>query len=230
MQLGLVGADAAAGAAHGEGGADDDGIADLLGKGQSVVQILYHLAGDAGLAQLLHGVLEQLPVLGPVDGLGAGAQQTHTGLFQIAAAGQFHGQVQAGLTAQVGQDGVGMLDLDHPLHHLGGEGLHIDVVGHVRVGHDGCGVGVEQNGLNALCFQGAAGLGAGVVELGRLADDDGPGADHQNFFNGRIFWHRAHSPFFCAIRRMNSSNRYSASRGPPLASGWNWTVKQFQAV
>ena len=47
------------------------------------------------------------------------------------------------------------------------------MIGHIRVGHNGSGVGVEQNGLNALCFQGAARLGAGVVELSGLADDDG---------------------------------------------------------
>ena len=39
----------------------------------------------------------------------------------------------------------------------------------------------EQNGLNALCFQGAAGLGAGVVELRGLTDDDGAGANDQHF-------------------------------------------------
>ena len=34
-------------------------------------------------------------------------------------------------------------------------------------------------------LQGAAGLGAGVVKLGRLTDDDGAGADDQNLFDTR---------------------------------------------
>ena len=35
----------------------------------------------------------------------------------------------------------------------------------------------------------AAGLGAGVVKLGGLADDDGAGTDDQHFFNGSIQRH-----------------------------------------
>ena len=189
VQLLLVLADAAAGAAHGEGRAHDDRVADLVGEGQGVLQGVDHLAGDAGLAQLLHGVLEELSVLGPVDGLGAAAQQPHAGLFQIAAAGQLHGQVQAGLAAQVGQDGVRLLPLDDPLHHPGHQRLHIHPVGDVRVGHDGGGVGVDQHHLDALALEGAAGLGAGVVELGRLTDDDGAGADHQHLFDGIVLRH-----------------------------------------
>ena len=49
VQLFAVLADAAAGAAHGKGRADDDGIADDLGKIQRIVQILNDLRGDDGL-------------------------------------------------------------------------------------------------------------------------------------------------------------------------------------
>ena len=55
--------------------------------------------------------------------------------------------------------------------------LDIDDVGDVFVGHDGGRVGVDQHGGNAFFAHGLAGLRAGVVELRRLADDDGPGAD-----------------------------------------------------
>ena len=53
------------------------------------------------------------------------------------------------------------------------------MVGHGLICHDGGGVGVDEDDLNPLLLEGAAGLGAGVVKLGRLTDDDGAGADDQ---------------------------------------------------
>ena len=188
-ELCLVLADAAAGAAHGEGGADDDRVADAVGAGQSVFQRLHDLGGDDGLMQLLHRLLEQLAVLGAVDGLGLAGQQTDAGTVEVAGTGQLHGEVQAHLAAQVGQHGVGLLDVEDALHDLEGHGLDINMVGHVGVGHDGSRVGVEQNGLDALCFQGAARLGAGVVEFSSLTDDDGAGADDQHFFDSGVLRH-----------------------------------------
>ena len=218
-QLGLVLTDAAAGAAHGEGGAHDHGVVDLLSEGQSVVQVLHHLAGDAGLAQLLHGVLEQLPVLGAVDGLGLAAQQTHALGLQEAFPGQGHGHVQAGLAAQVGQDGVRLFLLDDALDDLGGHGLHIHPVGDVGVGHDGGGVGVDQHHLHALFLQGAAGLGAGVVKLGGLADDNGAGAQHQHLFDIGILRHGRVLPS-CCPQSGQTDTRCPWGRGrPPGGTG-----------
>ena len=182
-------ADAAAGAAHGEGGADDDRVADAVGAGQCVLQRLNDLRGDDGLVQLFHRLLEQLTVFGAVDGLRLAGQQADAGAVQITGTGQLHGQVQAHLAAQVGQHGVRLFDVQDALHDFQRHGLDVNMVGHVRVGHDGRGVGVEQNGLNALCFQGAAGLGAGVVELRGLTDDDGAGANDQHFFDSGVLRH-----------------------------------------
>ena len=182
-------ADAAAGAAHGEGRAHDDRVADAVGAGQRVLQSLHDLGRDDGLVQLFHRLLEQLAVLGAVDGLRLAGQQADAGAVQITGTGQLHGQVQAHLAAQVGQHGVRLFDVQDALHDFQRHGLDVNMVGHVRVGHDGCGVGVEQNGLNALCFQGAAGLGAGVVELRGLTDDDGAGANDQHFFDSGVLRH-----------------------------------------
>ncbi len=64
--------------------------------------------------------------------------------------------------------------------NAGGDGLDVGVVGVLRVGHDRGRVGVDQADLQALGAQHPAGLGARVVELAGLADDDRPGADHQH--------------------------------------------------
>jgi hypothetical protein len=64
--------------------------------------------------------------------------------------------------------------------HLPGDGLDVGHIGHVRVGHDGRRVAVDQDDAVALLAQRLAGLGAGVVELAGLADDDRAGADDQD--------------------------------------------------
>ena len=189
VQLFAVLADAAAGAAHREGGADDDGIADDIGKIQRIVQILDHLGGDDGLVQLFHRVLEQLAVLGTVDRVRFAGQQADAAAVEETAAGQLHREVQAHLAAEVRQDGVGLFLLDDALDDLGGQRLDVDMIGNVRVGHDGGGVGVDEDRLDALRFQGAAGLRAGVVKLRRLTDDDGAGTDDQYLFDTRVFRH-----------------------------------------
>ncbi len=45
---------------------------------------------------------------------------------------------------------------------------------------------LDEHNLVALLLEGLAGLRAGVVELGRLADDDGAGADYEDLLNAVI--------------------------------------------
>ena len=182
-QLLLVVDNAAARAAQGKGGADDHRVADLLGKSLRVFHGGDHLRGNAGLTDLLHGVLEHLPVLGLVDGLGRGAQQPHVVALQEALLGQLHGEGQARLAAKAGEDAVGLFLLDDALDGGQVQGLDIDFIRHGLVGHNGGGVGVDQHDLDAILPQGAAGLGAGVVEFRGLADDNGARADNQYLFN-----------------------------------------------
>ena len=182
-------ADAAAGAAHGKGRTDDDRVTDAVGAGQGILQRLDDFGGDDGLVQLLHGLLEQLAVLGAVNSLGLAGQQTDARAVQVARAGQLHGEVQAHLAAQIGQHGVRLFKIEDPLHDFEGHGLNVNMVGHIRVGHDGSGVGVEQDRFNALCFQRAARLRAGVIELSGLTDDDGAGADDQYLFDSGVLRH-----------------------------------------
>ncbi len=61
-----------------------------------------------------------------------------------------------------------------------GERLDVGPVGQIRIGHDGGRVGIDQDDFVAVGAQGFGGLGAGVIELAGLADDDGAGADDQD--------------------------------------------------
>ena len=63
------------------------------------------------------------------------------------------------------------------------------MVGDIGVGHNRGGVRVDEHRLDAFAFERAAGLGAGIVKFGRLADDDRAGADHHDLFDAGIFGH-----------------------------------------
>ncbi len=63
----------------------------------------------------------------------------------------------------------------------GGDRLDVRGVGEVRVGHDRGRVGVDEDDADALLAEHPAGLGAGVVELAGLTDDDGgAGSDDED--------------------------------------------------
>ena len=64
-----------------------------------------------------------------------------------AVFGKLHGGVEAGLAAHGGQERVGPLARDDLLHDLGRDGLDVGLVGHVRVGHDGGGIGIDEHDL-----------------------------------------------------------------------------------
>src|SRR5439155_3751048 len=103
------------------------------------------------------------------------------------------------------------LALYDQLEKLWRQRLDVGPIGDMRVGHDRGRVGVDQHGRAALFAQGAASLRAGVVELGGLTDDNGAGADNQNF-------HR-----WTPASRRKSSKRGCESCGPGQPSGWYWT-------
>ena len=102
-------------------------------------------------------------------------------------------------------------DADDLFDVLVGERLDVGAVGELGIGHDGGRVRVDQHHLVALLLEGFAGLRAGVVELGRLADDDGAGADHEDLLNVISAWHC--SLFFLASdwdHRNNSSGSFKS--------------------
>ncbi|MNJ48472.1 hypothetical protein D3C77_436670 [compost metagenome] len=187
--------DAAAGAGERERRADDGRQAD---EGQGVVGFVDVVDGArAGRfqAQLVHGVAELLTVLGLVDDLGLGADHLDAVTGQGARGVQGQGGVQRGLPAHGGQQGVRLLLGDDLLDHLGRDRLDIGGVGHLRVGHDGGRVRVDQDDPVPFRLQRLAGLNAGIVELARLADDDRTGADDQDGLDVCALGHRRLTQF-----------------------------------
>ncbi len=221
-ELGLVARDAAARAAQRIRRADYEREADPGRERLRARQVLADRALRHRLADLLHRLLEQFAVLGLADSLQRRPQQLHAVPLKHAALRHLHRHIQAHLAAQRRQQPVRPLLVDHLGHELRSYRLDIHPVGDIRVRHDRRRVGIYQHHLEALVLEGAASLGAGVVELGRLADHDRPRTDDHNFLQIRLLRHP--QPSFRSSSRY-SSNRYVLSSGPGAASGWYCTEK-----
>ena len=121
---------------------------------------------------------EKIPVFRAPYGLERSTQEGHVVAFQNAGVGEGHGQVQAGLASQCRQDTIRPLPLNDSFQDLHGERLYIYTVCDALVGHDGGRIGIDQDGVNTLLAKGFASLGASVIKLGSLPNNDGAGPDH----------------------------------------------------
>ena len=177
----LVGVrDAAAGAAQGKARAQHAGISHALGDGLGVGHAVGIARARDLQADLSHGLVKELAILAALDGGKVAADHLDAVLVERAVLCQLDGGVQTGLAAQRGQQRVRALLLDHALDKFGGDGLDIGAVSQARVGHDGRRVGVDQDDLKAILLEHLAGLGAGVIELAGLANDDGTRANDED--------------------------------------------------
>ena len=141
-------------------------------------------------------------------------------------AGIGHGgdEVERGLAAEPGEQALGLLLRDDGLDGLDGQRLEVDDVGDRGVGHDRRRVRVDQDRPDTLGAKRAAGLRTGVVELGGLADHDGPGAQDQHRGGLRCRALNASRLARPPAAATNRSKTASASSGPGAPSGWYWTV------
>ncbi len=184
-QLGLGLPHATTLAAHGEGRPDDRRQADAA-VGQRRLDLAEALDRDRprdAQARLVHRLAELLAVLGAADRGGVGADQLDPEALQRAVLVQRHRQVERGLAAEGRQQRIGALLFDDLGHRAGQQRLDVGGGGELGVGHDRRRVGVDEDDLVALLEQDLAGLHAGVVELGRLADHDRAGADQQDLLD-----------------------------------------------
>ncbi len=179
-QIFAVVSDAAARAAHGETGAQDGGIAVFRGECEAAFDIGDELRVRRFEADLAHRVFEEEAIFGLLDGVDFGADQFNAVAIEDAGFGQFDREVERGLAADRGEQGIRAFFGDDLFEVLAAERLDVGAVGQFRVRHDGGRIGVDQDDFVAIGAQGLGGLGAGVVELAGLADDDGAGADDED--------------------------------------------------
>ena len=210
-QFFLIVGKAAAGTAQGECRTQYDGITDPFGSLFGFVQGVGNLGGNDRLTNGLAELLEHFPVLGTLDRCTGRTQQFHPAFLQNALFLQLHSQIQAGLTTDTGNDGIGTLVADDFRHIFQGQRFHIDLVGNGGVGHNGGGIGIDQNHLITFFPQGKTSLCAGVVKFRGLADDNRAGADDHDFLDICTLCHKKAS-----ITRLNIICRFSLSLTKPV--------------
>ncbi len=133
-----------------------------------------------------HRLAEQFAVLGLVDGFRRGADHLDVVLLERAHPAQRQRRVERRLAAHGRQQHQFVvrperaLLLDDLGDDLRRDRLDIGGVGQLRVGHDRRRIGIDEDDAIALVLQRLDGLGAGIVELAGLADDDRAGADDED--------------------------------------------------
>ena len=166
-----------------KGGTEYYRIADLGGDGSTLINRRSHVRRQHRLTELLAELLEQLAVLGTLDRRETRTQDLDLALIQDTLLGQLHGQVQTRLATQARHDGIGTLVANNLGHILQRQRLHVDLIGDVRIGHDGCRVRIHKDHLVTLLAQRQAGLRTGIVKLGCLTDHDRTRTNDHYFLN-----------------------------------------------
>ena len=197
--------DAAAGAAHGVGGAEDHRIAEFGGDLLRLFDRVARFGFRHGDAEHIHGLLEFDAVFAALDRVEVDADDLDVVLVEDAGVLEGDREVERGLSAEVGQQGVGPFAFDDLFDAVDGQGFDVGVVGHAGVGHDGGGVGVGQHHFVPLFAERLARLGSGVVEFTCLPDDDRSGTDNQDLFH--IFPLRHKTYLSCLFQRWRVSAR-----------------------
>ena len=180
--LDVVG-DASADPAQGERRPHDRGKAEAVHHAHRLVERLGVGAGRYVDADGLHRLAELQAVFGHHDGVDRGPDQRYPELLEHPVGIELHRQVQRGLAPDRRQQRIGTFPGDYRAHHFPGQRLDVGPIRDLRVRHDGRGVRVDQDHLDALGPERLARLGARIVELARLADHDRAGADDEHAFD-----------------------------------------------
>ena len=190
----LVVREAAARAAEGKCGTQNDGIADLRCDRDPLFDVVCDVGGKDGFADALTELFEKVAIFRLLDGRALGAEKLRTAFRQYPFLLELHGDIEPCLSADAREDGVGTLVANDLGEVLQGQRLHIHFVRDGLVGHDGGGVGIHEHDLVAFLFERETRLRACVVEFRRLSDDDGTRTDHEDLMNIRSLRHSLTSP------------------------------------
>ncbi len=84
---------------------DDDREADLSREFEAIFEIINERGFRHVEADALHGIFEEEPVFGLLNGTDLRADQMHVVLFEHSSVGKFDGKVERGLPADRGEHG-----------------------------------------------------------------------------------------------------------------------------
>ena len=145
-------------------------------------------------AAAFDGRLEELAILGTLDRVDLRADQLDAELVEDARLLQLAREVERRAAAHRREQRIGTLPAQHRGHALDVERLEIRAVGEARIRHDRRRVRVDDDRAEAVLAQDLQRLGARVVELRRLADDDRAGPDQADRLQVAASRQRASTP------------------------------------
>ena len=155
--------------------------------------------GDGGASRFsaatVDDFLEQFTILTTVDGFEGRTDELDMVLVEDSRLTERDSRVQRGLAAEGRQQCVRTFLGNDLLENRSGDRLDIRGIRHLRIGHDGRRVGVDEDDANTFFAQHAARLSARVVEFGGLPDDDRAGADNHDGFDVGALRHGRFPPW-----------------------------------
>ncbi len=166
--------DTAAGAAESEARPHHDRVLEFLGGVEALLRGRADGAAGGLTADRRDDVLERLTVLTGTDRVDVRTDQADAVPVQDTGVVQRDRGVQRGLATHRREQRIGPLPVDDFGDHVECDRFDVGGVGQIRVGHDRGRIAVDQHHPQAFGAQHPAGLGAGVVELAGLTDDDRP--------------------------------------------------------
>jgi hypothetical protein len=113
--------------------------------------------------------------------------------------------VERRLAAECRQQRIRLLADDNFFHHFRRDRLDVSAMREFRVGHDRRRIRVHEDDFVAFFLERLARLDAGIVEFAALADNDGAGADDENFPDRGVFRH--------GVKRFGRGRRAAKFRG-----------------
>ena len=174
---------AASGAAHGICGTQDYRIAQLVGDGQCFINGIGDFAPGHFDPEALHGMLEFDPVFTAFDRIYLDADDLYIVLFQYTFFGKLRTKIKTRLSSEIGKKSVWSFFRNDLLHAFRIQRFNISNVSNFRIRHDRRRIGIDKYDFIAEISERFARLGAGIVKLTGLTDDDRARTDDQDFMN-----------------------------------------------
>jgi hypothetical protein len=164
-----VGSKARTQTTKGIGRPDDDGVTNLLGGLEGILDSLDGSRLSNGDVDLVQGLGEEITVLTGLQSLDASTKDLDTVALEGTHAVHLHTQVQSGLTTEGKEDTIGTLALNDVSDVFGSNGEVVDFVGELVVGLDGRDVGVDQDRVDAGFFESLQSLGAYITRESKIS-------------------------------------------------------------
>ena len=178
-----------AGPAQSERGTDNGGKANILYNPHCFADISHHAASGSREPDIRHGLFEKQPVFGHFHGFGFRPDHLDVVLIEDSSLGKFDCNIERGLPADGRQQSIRSFAFDDRRDEFGGQRFDVRTICQFRIGHDRCGIRIDENDLVPLLSQRLASLRPRIVEFASLADHDGTGTDDEDLSDVSPLWH-----------------------------------------